>query len=68
MQNVTIQITEEELSELLQAYQTLQTFLERLISPNELYQPEFLKGLKEARDDVRVERFDEVESFKDFTQ
>jgi hypothetical protein len=56
MQNLTIQITEEELSGLLQAYQTLQAFLEKFTSPNELYRADFLNGLKEAQDDVKAGR------------
>ncbi len=60
MQNVTIQITEQELSGLLRAYQTLQGFLEKFISPNELYRADFLSGVKEARDDVEAGRMDEV--------
>jgi len=54
MQNMTIQITEEELSGLLQACQTLQAFLEKFISPNELYRADFLNGLREAQDDVKA--------------
>ena len=68
MQNVTIHITEEDLSGLLQAYQTLQAFLDRFTSPNELYRADFLNGLKEAQDDVEAGRLEEVGSFEDFTQ
>ncbi|MDL1974020.1 MAG: hypothetical protein LWX55_04415 [Deltaproteobacteria bacterium] len=68
MQNVTIQITEQELSGLLQAHQTLQAFLERFLSPNELYRSDFLKGLKEAQDDVEAGRLDEVRNFENFAQ
>ena len=68
MQNVTIKITEEELSGLLQAYQTLQAFLERFTSPNELYRADFLSGLKEALDDAEAGRLEEVRTFGDFAQ
>ena len=68
MQNVTIQITGEELSELLRAHQTLQAFLEKFASPNELYRADFLSGLEEAQDDVEAGRIEEIRSFKDFAQ
>lgn len=68
MQNVTIQITEQELSGLLQAHQTLQAFLERFLSPNELYRSDFLNGLKEAQDDIEAGRLNEVRNFENFAQ
>jgi hypothetical protein len=68
MQNVTIQITEQELSGLLQAHQTLQAFLERFLSPNELYRSDFLNGLKEAQDDIEAGRLYEVRNFENFAQ
>jgi hypothetical protein len=68
VQNVTIHITEKDLSGLLQAYQTLQTFLDRFTSPNELYRSDFLNGLKKAQDDVKAGRLEEVRSFEDFAQ
>jgi len=68
MQNVTIQITEQELSGLLQAHQTLQAFLERFLSPNELYMSDFLNGLKEAQNDIEAGRLDEVRNFENFAQ
>jgi len=37
MRNIKVQISEEELAGVLQACQTLQTFLEKIVSPNELY-------------------------------
>lgn len=68
MQNVTIQITEQELSGLLRAHQTLQAFLERFLSPNELYRSDFLNGLKEAQDDIEAGRLNEVRNFENFAQ
>lgn len=68
MQNVTIQITEEELSRLLQPYQTLQAFLEKFTSPNELSRADFLNGLKEAQDDVKAGRLEEVRSLENFAR
>ena len=54
MGNRTIEISEEEFRGVLQAYKTLQTFLEKMTSPNELYQANFLQGLQEALDDVKA--------------
>jgi hypothetical protein len=68
MKNITLQISEEELREVTQAYKTLQNFLEKIISPNELYASEFLEGLQEAQDEVKDKNFIEVKSFADFIQ
>ena len=68
MGNITIEISEEEFRGVLQAYKTLQTFLEKMTSPNELYQATFLQGLQEALDDVKAGRLKEVNSFEDFLQ
>ena len=66
MSEITIQLSESELKKVVQAYQTLQNFLEKIISPNELYTNEFLEGLREAKADVENENFSEVKSFADF--
>ncbi|HEX9962233.1 MAG TPA: hypothetical protein VGB00_14970 [Pyrinomonadaceae bacterium] len=68
MKNITLQISEEELREVTRAYKTLQNFLERIISPNELYTDEFLDGLQEAQDEVNDKNFVEVKNFADFIQ
>ncbi len=68
MENITINISKKELSEVISAYKTLQAFLERFVSPNELYRSEFLNGLDEAQADVRENRLVEVKSFGDFIQ
>lgn len=68
MGNITIQVSEEEFKGVLQAYQTLQTFLGKITSPNELYQADFLNGLQEALNDVKAGRLEEVSSFEDFVQ
>ena len=68
MANITIQISEEEFTGVLQAYHTLQAFLEKIAPVNELYQAAFLNGLKEAQDDVEVGRLEEVKSFEDFVR
>ena len=68
MKNITLQISEEELREVAKAYKTLQNFLERIVSPNELYTDEFLEGLNEAQTEVENKEFAEVKNFADFIQ
>jgi hypothetical protein len=68
MQNITLQISEDELREVTQAYQVLQSFLARIISPNELYNAEFLEGLKEAQNEVAEKDFVEVTDLAGFIQ
>jgi hypothetical protein len=52
MKSHTIQLSTTELTDILQAYNTLKTFLEKLISPNEIYRDNFLKGLQAAQSEV----------------
>ncbi len=66
MKSITLQISDEELLEVTEAYKTLQNFLEKIISPNELYTDEFLKGLQESRKEVKNKEFIEVNDFADF--
>jgi len=68
MKSITLEISEDELREVTKAYQTLQTFLGRIVSPNELYNAEFLEGLQEARTEQKDKDFTEVTSFADFVQ
>ncbi len=68
MKTVTIKMTEEDIKSVLQAYHTLQSFLEKFTSKQELYQSEFLDGLEEALADVKSGRLEEVNSFESFTQ
>jgi hypothetical protein len=66
MRNIAIDISEEELQHVWQAYQTLQLFMEKILSPNELYQTKFLQGLQEAVADVQNDQITEVTTFEDF--
>ncbi|MGC2238744.1 MAG: hypothetical protein WA584_21495 [Pyrinomonadaceae bacterium] len=68
MKSITLQISEDELREVTEAYKTLQNFLEKIISPNELYTDEFLEGLQEAQAEVNDKTTVEVKSFADFIQ
>lgn len=68
MKNITLEISEEELREVTKAYKTLQNFLEKIVSPNEIYTDEFLEGLQQAQAEVEDRNFVEVKSFADFVQ
>ncbi|CAN5369625.1 hypothetical protein BH10ACI1_BH10ACI1_21710 [soil metagenome] len=68
MKSITLQISDEELLEVTEAYKTLKNFLEKIISPNELYTDEFLKGLQESRTEMENRELIEVKNFADFIQ
>ncbi len=68
MKSITLQISEEELHEVTKAYKILRNFLEKIVSPNELYTDEFLEGLHEAQAEVKDKNFVEVKSFADYVQ
>ena len=68
MRNITLQISEKELLEVVAAYKTLENFLEKVVSPNELYKSEFLEGLRQSRAEIENKEFSEVKSFADFVQ
>lgn len=68
MKNITLQISEKELLEVVSAYKTLQNFLEKIVSPNEIYKSEFLEGLRQSQMEVHNKEFSEVKSFADFVQ
>ena len=54
MENVTIQFSEKELHEVINAFNTIRHFFGKAISPNELYQERFLTGLMQAREEVET--------------
>ena len=62
----TVNISEEQLAKLIDAYKTIQEFLASTLPPNELYNEEFLAGLREFDDDIRNKNINEVHSFDDF--
>ena len=66
MKNIAVEISEEELQNVGQAYQTLQRFFEKILSPNELYQTKFLQGLQEAIHEVHTGQAKEVTTFEEF--
>ena len=68
MKNITLEISEEELREVTKAYKTLQSFLEKVVSPNEIYTDEFLEGLDKAQAEIKDKNFVEVKGFADFVQ
>ena len=63
---ITISLSEEQLTEIIKAYRTIQEFLGTIVSPNELYQPAFFEGLKESDNDIHTKAMNEVRSFEDF--
>src|SRR5688500_423464 len=68
MSNVTLEFSEEEIQEVTNAYRVLQKFLDKIISPNELYTEEFLKGLSEAEEQIVTKEFTEVKDLAGFIQ
>ena len=68
MSNLTLEFSEEEIQEVTNAYRVLQKFLDKIISPNELYTEEFLKGLSEAEEQVVTKEFTEVKDLAGFIQ
>lgn len=66
MPTITLNLSEEQISKIVDAYKTIQEFLSTVLPPNELYQEQFLSGLKEAAEDVRMKNLTEVHSFNDF--
>jgi len=66
MENVTIQFSEKELHEVMNAFNTIRHFFGKAISPNELYQERFLTGLMQAREEVETGQVEEVMTFDEF--
>jgi hypothetical protein len=62
----TINISEEQLTKLIDAYKTIQEFLETAIPPKSLYRDEFLAGLSEADKDIHNKHMNKVHSLDDF--
>jgi hypothetical protein len=55
MSTITLEISEQELEKVVAAYKTLQAFLEKVVSPNEIYQSEFLAGLEESQTELTID-------------
>ena len=68
MKSITLEISEDELLEVTQAYRVLQNFLGKIISPNELYTDGFMEGLQQAQAELTNKDFVEVTNFADFAQ
>ena len=56
----------KKLAELLTSYRRVGELLEALIGRERLYQPDFMKGLDEALQEVSLKKTHEVRSFADF--
>ena len=59
-------LNDEQIVELLDAYQTMGKLIERLVGRERLYHPQFLTGLESALKDVAAGHTREVNSFEDF--
>lgn len=59
-------VTDQQLTELIEAYNKIGRLLVDFIGRKRLYQPEFLRGLERARQDVSTGRTQKVKSFADF--
>ena len=57
---------DKKLAELLTSYRRVGELLEALIGRERLYQPDFMKGLDEALQEVSLKKTHEVRSFADF--
>lgn len=57
---------DKKLAELLTSYRKVGELLEALIGRERLYQPDFMKGLDEALQEVSLKKAREVRSFADF--
>jgi hypothetical protein len=66
MENLTITISKEELTDILYAYHTMNSFIEKIISPNDIYLDEFLIGLEQAKNEINSGKLNEVKDFNDF--
>ena len=66
MKNVTLEVSEQELRSVYEATQTLQGFLGKIISPNDLYKHNFLRGLHEAVNEMQSHNVNEVKTFDEF--
>ncbi len=67
MATVTVNLSDEQLAKLVDAYRTIQDFLGSVLSPDEIYTDQFLARLRESDDDIRGNRMNEVRSVDDFT-
>ncbi len=67
MATVSINLSDEQLAKLIDAYKSIQEFLASVLSANEIYTEQFLAGLRESDDDVCSNLMNEVRTFDDFT-
>jgi hypothetical protein len=67
MASVSVNLSDEQLAKLVDAYRTIQDVLASIMPPNQIYTEEFLAGLSESDDDIRGKRMTEVRSLDDFT-
>jgi hypothetical protein len=56
MPTESVIVSDERLAKLIDAWKTIQEFLGSVLSPNEIYNEEFLAGLRESDDDLANSR------------
>lgn len=57
---------DKQLAELLASYRKIGELLEAFIGSERLYQPDFIRGLDEALQEVALKKTREIKSFADF--
>ncbi|MCX6148047.1 MAG: hypothetical protein NTW25_12500 [Candidatus Kapabacteria bacterium] len=67
-QTHNIKLTDLELSSLLEAYSTLQNFLEKVLTPDQIYNPKFINELNNSIEEVESKNFVTVSNFEDFVK
>lgn len=67
MATLSVNLSDEQLAKLVDAYRTIQDVLASIVPPNEMYTEEFLTGLSESDDNIRDKRMTDVRSLNDFT-
>jgi hypothetical protein len=68
MNEISLNITRQELDEVVNAYATLQKILTKIIPAEDLYKPEFINGMNESLKELENNKIDEVTGFKEFVE
>jgi hypothetical protein len=67
-QTHNIKVTDLELSSLVEAYSTLQNFLEKVLTPDQIYNPKFINELNNSIEEVESKNYVTVSNFEDFVK
>jgi len=66
MEQVSVNISKEELQEVINAYNIIQNFLVKMINKEEIYTQGFLKDINIAVEDIENLNIKEVSSYDEF--